>query len=83
MKNRISKARALIKDLPNDALDANMDDPITVPAGRNKEMTLPRQVFLQNMILPSLYFHVTMTYAILRHLGVELGKIDFLAPAKI
>ncbi|AKT43813.1 DUF1993 domain-containing protein [Chondromyces crocatus] len=28
--------------------------------------------------LPNLYFHATLAYAILRHNGVELGKMDFL-----
>ena len=27
---------------------------------------------------PNLYFHVTTAYAILRHNGVEVGKMDFL-----
>lgn len=42
-------------------------------------MTLPRRAYLQNMILPNLYFHVAATYMILRNLGVEIGKRDFLA----
>ncbi len=29
-------------------------------------------------MLPNMYFHVTMAYAILRHNGVELGKSDYL-----
>ncbi|HET9989724.1 MAG TPA: DUF1993 domain-containing protein [Kofleriaceae bacterium] len=28
--------------------------------------------------LPNFYFHVTLTYAILRHNGVPLGKIEFI-----
>ena len=31
-------------------------------------------------VLPNVYFHVTTTYSILRHFGVELGKRDFLGP---
>jgi hypothetical protein len=34
--------------------------------------------YLQNHILPNLYFHITTAYNILRHSGVELGKRDFL-----
>jgi hypothetical protein len=34
--------------------------------------------FLVQMSLPNFYFHVTTAYAILRHNGVELGKMDFL-----
>jgi len=31
-------------------------------------------------VLPNVYFHVTTTYSILRHFGVDLGKRDFLGP---
>jgi hypothetical protein len=29
-------------------------------------------------VLPKFYVHLTTTYAILRHNGVELGKADFI-----
>jgi len=28
--------------------------------------------------MPNLYFHITTTFAILRHNGVEIGKRDYL-----
>jgi uncharacterized protein len=34
--------------------------------------------FLVQMSLPNFYFHVTTAYAILRHNGVDLGKMDFI-----
>jgi len=34
--------------------------------------------YLLNWVLPNFYFHVTTTYNLLRHNGVELGKRDFL-----
>ncbi len=34
--------------------------------------------YLREMGGPNFYFHVSMTYAILRHNGVELGKRDYL-----
>jgi hypothetical protein len=36
--------------------------------------------YLFQMQLPNFYFHVTMTYAILRHNGLPLQKLDFLGP---
>jgi hypothetical protein len=33
--------------------------------------------YLRFFVYPNFYFHVTTTYAILRHNGVELGKSDF------
>lgn len=79
LRDRIKKAHAHIKSLSADALDAEPGNPISFPAGPDREMTLPRLAYAQNFILPNLYFHVTTTYAILRRMGVEIGKMDFMA----
>lgn len=34
--------------------------------------------YLTQVAIPNFYFHVTTAYAILRHNGVELGKLDFI-----
>jgi hypothetical protein len=34
--------------------------------------------YLMEMAIPNFFFHVTTAYAILRHLGVDLGKRDFI-----
>ena len=34
--------------------------------------------FLLHFALPNFYFHLTLAYALLRHNGLELGKMDFL-----
>ena len=34
--------------------------------------------YLQVFVLPNVYFHSSMSYAILRHCGVKLGKADFI-----
>ncbi|NPC58502.1 DUF1993 domain-containing protein [Caenimonas soli] len=36
--------------------------------------------YLLQIVLPNVYFHVSMAYAILRHKGVNVGKMDFLGP---
>lgn len=79
MLQRIAKARDFIKSLPAAAIDADPDKSITFPVGPDNEMTMPRRAYVQNFILPNLYFHVTAAYLILRHLGVDLGKRDYLA----
>lgn len=35
------------------------------------------QPYLFNFVLPNFYFHLTIAYAILRHNGLELGKMDY------
>jgi hypothetical protein len=34
--------------------------------------------YLVQIAVPNFYFHVTTAYAILRHNGVDLGKMDFI-----
>src|SRR5262245_24510211 len=34
--------------------------------------------YLVHMALPNFFFHATMVYAILRHNGVDLGKMDYI-----
>jgi hypothetical protein len=34
--------------------------------------------YLLHVALPNFYFHATMVYAILRHNGVDLGKMDYI-----
>ena len=39
--------------------------------------------YLMEMARPNFYFHVAMAYAILRHNGVELGKMDYIGAMPI
>ncbi|HEY1075078.1 MAG TPA: DUF1993 domain-containing protein [Fontimonas sp.] len=39
--------------------------------------------YVVGLAIPNFNFHLTMTYAILRHNGVELGKMDFIGGLKI
>jgi hypothetical protein len=45
---------------------------------RSGEQSFTGQEYLLGFALPNFYFHCTTTYALLRHNGVELGKLDFL-----
>lgn len=42
------------------------------------ELNFEGQGYLTSFALPNFYFHLSMAYAILRHLGVALGKRDYL-----
>ena len=39
--------------------------------------------YAQQHLIPNFYFHVTTAYAILRHNGVDLGKMDFIGDLPI
>jgi hypothetical protein len=42
------------------------------------EVTFRGEDYLLFFALPNVYFHATTVYNILRHNGVEIGKMDFL-----
>jgi hypothetical protein len=39
--------------------------------------------YLLQMTIPNTYFHLTTAYSILRHNGVDVGKMDFLGPIRL
>jgi uncharacterized protein len=75
---RIAKVRAFLSTIDPAALEAGADRTITITA-RDRELTFAGRDYLVGFVLPNFYFHVTIAYALLRHAGVELGKLDFLS----
>lgn len=43
-----------------------------------RTLDMPGRALLTNFSLPNFYFHMTTAYGILRHCGVEIGKLDFM-----
>ena len=77
LQARVEKATAFVKTLPAEAIDAAEDKTITIPLPSGA-LDFSGRDFLLGFALPNLYFHVTATYVILRHNGIEIGKRDYL-----
>ena len=77
LRERIARTLAYVKSVPAAQIDGTDAKDISVPR-RDGSMTMKGEDYLRHFVLPNFYFHVTMTYALLRHYGVELGKADFL-----
>ena len=77
LKERIAKTITFLKTLSEKQIDGSEDKTITLTL-RGNEMKMTGLALLLNFALPNFYFHMTITYAILRHNGVEIGKPDFL-----
>lgn len=77
MKSRVSKVLDFLNTLKADQLDGKEDSQVTVTVGGQ-----PRQFKAQNYLFhfatPNFYFHTTTAYNILRSLGIEIGKRDFM-----
>lgn len=74
---RIDKTLTYLATLKPADLDGQEDRDITVAAGP-RSLQFKGIVLLLNWALPNFYFHVTTAYAILRHNGVDVGKMDYL-----
>ena len=74
---RIEKTIAFINGFKPEQIDGTEEKEITLKM-RAGEVKFKGQAYLQNFVHGNFYFHVTTTYAILRHNGVEVGKMDYL-----
>ena len=54
---------------------------VTVSTRTRGDLHFDGRGYLLGFVVPNLFFHVTIAYAILRHHGVALGKADYLGPA--
>lgn len=80
LKARIAKTLTYLDTVPAASLDGTELKDITFTVGPATR-TMQAEDYLKHWMLPNFFFHVTTAYAILRHLGVDLGKKDYLAGA--
>ena len=76
---RVDAAIAYVRTFSAAKIDGSETREVTRKI-RGNEMKFTGLNYLLNFALPNFYFHVTATYAILRHNGLEIGKMDFLGP---
>ena len=79
LQARIAKTLAFIDTIKPAQLENAENCAVTITV-RKVDLHFTGQAYLFDWVLPNVYFHVTTTYNILRHNGVELGKPDFLGP---
>jgi len=75
--DRINRTIAYLESFRPQQIDGTEDKPISFEIGSNK-MNFTGKEMLLNFSIPNVFFHTTVTYAILRHNGVEIGKSDFI-----
>jgi hypothetical protein len=75
--DRIDRTLAFIESVDRKAIDEGEGRTITRPV-RGEPHAFTAMNYLQQFILPNLFFHATTAYALLRHNGVPLAKGDFL-----
>ncbi|KAF1051769.1 MAG: hypothetical protein GAK43_02260 [Stenotrophomonas maltophilia] len=80
LKARIARTVTFLESLDAAAFEGAESRTIELKL-RNREVSFSGADFLLGFVNPNFYFHLTTTYALLRHNGVELGKMDFLGGA--
>ena len=77
LRTRIEKTIDYVKSVPAESVDGSEERDVVLktPSG---DLPFKGLNFLTGFALPNFLFHVTTAYAILRHSGVPLGKLDFL-----
>jgi len=79
LKARIAKTTDFIREFKPSQIDGSEEREISLTLG-GQPQKFKGEAYLIGLVLPNFFFHVTTSYAILRHNGVELGKQDFMRP---
>jgi len=78
LKTRCDNTIAFLQSVDRAAIDAGIDREIEIKFPNGGGMRFDGLTYLTGFVLPNLYFHASMVYAILRAEGVAVGKMDFL-----
>ena len=87
---RVDRTIALLARLPRDCLDGQEEVEVLFPIPQGVFTPNPGKFFVwtgttyfTQYAVPNFFFHQATAYAILRHLGVKLGKFDFLGKGEV
>jgi uncharacterized protein len=81
LRERLDGTLEQLRALQEDEFRGAEERMIALPFAPGKGMRAPS--FVVELVLPNFYFHATTAYAILRHNGVDVGKLDFLGPIEV
>jgi uncharacterized protein len=79
MNSRIDKTVDFLKGLRANQIDGKDDADVTVTIG-GQPQTLKAANYLYHFAMLQVQFHATTAYDIIRHVGVSVGKRDYLGP---
>ena len=77
LRTRIAETVSYLATVPDAAFEGAAERTVVLKT-RQQDVTFTGEDYLLTFALPNFYFHLTTAYAILRHNGVPVGKLDFL-----
>jgi hypothetical protein len=78
LQQRVEKTVQFLASIPRERIEGSEEREIVVRAGTPREKRYVALPYLLHHGLPQFFFHVTVAYAILRSIGVEIGKTDYM-----
>lgn len=75
---RLQKTRDYVTSVSAEQVNGSENRLVTVPRRDKEPFKFQGEDFVRFFATPNFYFHATTLYALLRHAGVPLGKMDFL-----
>ncbi len=81
LRKRVADTLAYIQSVDPKAFDGSEDRTVELklPGGT---LTFTGEDYLLGFALPNFFFHVVTAYDVLRHKGVQIGKLDYLGPVQ-
>lgn len=77
LQARIGKTLEFIRSVTPEQINAGAGREILLKFP-NSEFNFKAPDYVLHFVLPNFYFHVTTAYAILRHNGLAIGKMDYM-----
>jgi hypothetical protein len=78
LKTRITDTITFLETIDENAFNAGADKQIVFPLGKLYKGEMKGDAYVTHFMIANFYFHFTTAYAILRHSGVDIGKMSFL-----
>ena len=78
LQARVAKTLLFISTISPTMIDGSEAHEIILRAGTPKEKKFTGQAYLLHYGLPQFFFHVTTAYDILRSMGIDIGKRDYM-----
>lgn len=81
LQKRVADTLAYIQSVDPKAFEGSEDRTVELklPGGA---LTFTGEDYLLGFALPNFFFHVVTAYDVLRHKGVQIGKLDYLGPVQ-
>ena len=78
LQARITRTIDILNSLDPSCMDGKDDKEVLMETPRMGSYRFTGHTYVSEYAIPNFHFHLTSAYCILRHLGVEIGALDYM-----